>query len=842
MFRKSIKLLVASSFVFTTSLVKATEAAKNPFQQTIDGSVEVNKTFNSFFQQSLNESQSANSAPGSTSDRYSVEKYVLGLPSISGAGSTNQGQANGDCDLNKADYLYRPENLYSKIVGNSDTNQSSAQGQSPTMPATLNKPFSPLANKAYCEMQRQFNGMAIADFNRPAVENLDQEYVAAKERLKKKDTLVVVIPGIFGEFIDQVAFGEVFGQGLAKLAASKNNTDANSANQSTFAESFHQFLEDNKENPEVLKLIADKRFLVKNLQNYDSNNKQSVFSEISVDEWIRVSSVEDSDGATLYKVAVLGLEPMSLESLGKQEELALIYGRRLIKFMELYKMQAGRYPTDIIVAGYSRGTPVAQEMLAIMNKGPRPQGDQYLKSKMSMMKRAEPWIKNVKAAVSLGGVVLGSSLGDESVVYRQDAPLNVLLLQKLKSLLTRLEIISLDDVKSAEGAFAKAGKRNRVGETMIPNARGTSIRWKTIDLKADEDVKKALESLTTKVGKNLKEIQKFKEFIKGKVDSTTITPEQRQALQEILKVLSVVDNFNQMPLSLKTVEELKEFLTDIKGVPAALMSLREVIEKSSKLLPDFMGIKELLYKSSQLAPDVGGMSEFNKKIMENFGFFAAFDAAKKSLEKPTLGEKLKALAQVNNLVKYFVYFFDKVWDGASELGTIPRLSWLAENAGSLPTHVTYYSLIGVLQSKDSQYYKDTLNYGFNTSADQEFLNGSWANLSNVGSNESHDGLDLTFAGSKINDSQVDWYKTILWPHVLGALSEGNVKVKTKILGILKTHHWGLALPFAFLNKTNLDPITGHYREDNSKVDNVNPFPRADLLKAAVMAIETDSQK
>ncbi len=71
------------------------------------------------------------------------------------------------------------------------------------------------------------------------------------------------------------------------------------------------------------------------------------------------------------------------------------------------------------------------------------------------------------------------------------------------------------------------------------------------------------------------------------------------------------------------------------------------------------------------------------------------------------------------------------------------------------------------------------------------------------------------SGLALNDSQTVFSRTRIWPEVTAALNPRQSLGATYYLGMLGTHHWGIALPYAF-------PMA-----DGS----LNPFPRAALIDA-----------
>lgn len=173
-----------------------------------------------------------------------------------------------------------------------------------------------------------------------------------QDLMKRRSLTFVVVPGVLGEFIDIRAFEEIFARDSSykrewpRLAALGNN--------------------------------RDERF---NLQAYANVTMQ-------LSDLIDAASVDDASGRPLFKIIILKTPLGSLESVGKNDEKAQIFNRRLQKYQEATGDQ------NLVLLGYSRGTPLALEMIV-----------QAEKQKLG-------YLKNVKAVVSYAGVVMGSSLAD----------------------------------------------------------------------------------------------------------------------------------------------------------------------------------------------------------------------------------------------------------------------------------------------------------------------------------------------------------------------------------------------------------------------------------------------
>lgn len=170
--------------------------------------------------------------------------------------------------------------------------------------------------------------------------------------LKTSPITVVIVPGVFGEFIPIDPFQEFF------------------AAPSTFRSLFHR-------------RVADTRKQLPSFLLRDGAIKKNL------SDLIHVGSIRGKDGQELVPIIVFHTKEMSLESLGMIEDRAQIFSDRLRAYLELTGQNQ-----KLLFVGYSRGTVIGLEMLARAEQN------------------REQWLANVVGMVSLGGVVWGSSLAD----------------------------------------------------------------------------------------------------------------------------------------------------------------------------------------------------------------------------------------------------------------------------------------------------------------------------------------------------------------------------------------------------------------------------------------------
>ena len=195
--------------------------------------------------------------------------------------------------------------------------------------------------------------------------------------LRKKQITLVIVPGIFGEFIPNRAFEEVFA--------------ANSSAKRAFANS--------------VKNRADLKESVFNLQQVKE-------IPANLDQILSVASIDDAAGQPLVKIVLLTTPMASLETLVDVKEQSDIFIRRLQKYLSINNDQ------NLVLVGYSRGASTALEML------------------YQAQKNNSPWLSKVRGVVSLGGVVMGSTLADDAMSTQG---LSGALIEELMTVVEKLE-------------------------------------------------------------------------------------------------------------------------------------------------------------------------------------------------------------------------------------------------------------------------------------------------------------------------------------------------------------------------------------------------------------------
>jgi pimeloyl-ACP methyl ester carboxylesterase len=195
---------------------------------------------------------------------------------------------------------------------------------------------------------------------------------------QRKPLTIVLVPGVFAEFIENRAFEEVFEK------------------PSAFRESFAQAVASRKAAGDDS--ATDRVAHLRDLKSPRPAAEIAAESARDLNQLIHVGEI--AAGAATVRVILFYTEFGTLESLGRNEPMARLYRARLQKYLKLTGAQS------LALVGYSRGAPLALEMLA------------------QAKAESDPWLADVKAVVSLSGVVLGSSLADGAMDEASQSPMH----------------------------------------------------------------------------------------------------------------------------------------------------------------------------------------------------------------------------------------------------------------------------------------------------------------------------------------------------------------------------------------------------------------------------------
>ena len=175
----------------------------------------------------------------------------------------------------------------------------------------------------------------------------------------------VVLPGLMGEFIDDMPFSGIF------------------AGASSFRNRYQDALDQVKDRVFDLGALGE--------------------VEVPLGDVVRLGGLDDPTGKPLLQVLFLRARPGSLESVGPMAAAAGTGLRRLSKALAL---MAPADVSDVYIVGYSRGLPVALEMAVEALAAPE----------------VYPVGRALRGVVSLGGVTLGSEHADHGPLESVPSP------------------------------------------------------------------------------------------------------------------------------------------------------------------------------------------------------------------------------------------------------------------------------------------------------------------------------------------------------------------------------------------------------------------------------------
>jgi hypothetical protein len=222
---------------------------------------------------------------------------------------------------------------------------------------------------------------------------------------------IVLVPGIFGEFIDSRLFEEV----LAKTNSSGS--------------------------------VRFRAAVAKAVGTSDATDRmyaQSALGDVAypLDQIVDVASIDDAKGEPLATLAFMRPKSGSLESLGTLDDNTSRYLPRIGKALRLLGN-----PKNVYILGYSRGTANALNIVASAARA----------------SSENPWISDVKGVIALAGVIYGTPLADAT---RDPDNVTGTMMRKVVAIADSLE--SCSPAKSTVTAAADRVKNISIWTTNIP--------------------------------------------------------------------------------------------------------------------------------------------------------------------------------------------------------------------------------------------------------------------------------------------------------------------------------------------------------------------------------------
>ena len=214
-------------------------------------------------------------------------------------------------------------------------------------------------------------------------------------RVPARPVTLVVIPGIFGEFIEQLPFQEVIDQ---------NNSRYHKKWQST------------------LEQVPDKVYSLLEMKEVPCH----------LSDVVKIGSIDEGE-RSFANVIVLDAGSGSLETLGSLASNVEVFQRRLSRVFELIADE-----TEIYLVGYSRGLAVALELVSSLH-------EQSKSGEISPA--AGAWFGRIRGVVGLGGVYYGANFAHQVLTGKSGATSD--LVRLLCDVAGRLMTVP-DDARLAE--------------------------------------------------------------------------------------------------------------------------------------------------------------------------------------------------------------------------------------------------------------------------------------------------------------------------------------------------------------------------------------------------------
>lgn len=253
---------------------------------------------------------------------------------------------------------------------------------------------------------------------------------------------------------------------------------------------------------------------------------------------------------------------------------------------------------------------------------------------------------------------------------------------------------------------------------------------------------------------------------------------------------------------LKALDELQAVLRPLDGV--ALADRPAVIVANTGAWARF--VKEMIaidpgFANATLAnskgADLGAMFVLLREVWLKFNLDHFFSVYSENIHR------FKRLAEA-------------VRSAARGLSTAERLAWWRTH--TVPTAgLTYYSLVATMADPGTARMgvanaASLASYG-PASPDYRTLIAGYRDF-------------VSMSGFALNDSQVALHKAMLWPEAHGTLNLKQEPMQAKVLGVLATHHWALALRVVL----------------ETREATLNPYPRVALLRALAEKVAWDIQR
>lgn len=532
--------------------------------------------------------------------------------------------------------------------------------------------------------------------------------------------LYIFAPGIFGEFIDDHPFQDVL--------------DANNTNPSPYKQSFLKNLKDSNINA---KFKTDLRLRNEDIKYVDYINaktpaeKRNVGrSNVDLDKLILIGVIKDSTGKVIANTLTLDTKELSLESLGALRNNSIMFVRRVSKFFNLM----GKTPKNIILEGYSRGTPIALDMLALGFEKKCSEFSDFNSDaalEHGCTTEGKNWTNNIHGFLGVAGVIYGSELADVGFKVPVTKEAGNTATANVDDQVMAKQLAALNKVLDEKNGIQYTPLRESysMGDGVIDSMKkigGTAKNNIAIDL---EIAKITLQNTV-----------KWIEFLKtmAEIQNSGFRKNAEEALKE---VKSIIEDKDTNPAVIYS--KLKTAVLKIKS---GLLAFQKDLQTKRKVDLNASLAKGVLY------------------LTEGFG-------------------ELK----YNDNIRQFRSLMEETLAAAEDLTSRSRFAWWQNN--SIPTeNIKYYTVSATMNENDKELNGSPLDksavsfYSYNTETpDLGGLIASYDQFINLGN----------FTN---NDSQVSLHKSSFHPQIAPFHNKKNQQIfKAESLGLFHTHHWGLTL-------------------------------------------------
>ncbi len=707
------------------------------------------------------------------------------------------------------------------------------------------------ARKVYCENIAKWQCRAPFSFYEKAFNvpfspepSILEEISEIYKKMSVAPPTIVIIPELFSEFVTQKAFGDVL-------------TDT-----SPVKESFSKLTKDPKFCQIRENFNSDYCDPVFNILELGELANKDGIKGVSLNDLVEFGSIRTGtvSNEIISNVVLLKSIPLSMDTVRSMGDSATIYARRIQKLANLMPNLFG----NVVLVGYGRGAPVGFEILS-----------QSVENRLKY-----PWVKNVRSMLSIGGMIFGSAIIDES------------------QLISDGHRVEQNSHKGATdfgitGVLGKEVDRSEKKSSELLNPIYSSARLTSAMAEYTRNLNLLSESL-----KQEKSTQRDKAFIhasmvlysfsfvnellsiqKTYMEAVNKNALAEKALVEQEKAPSISTEAkrpNSDPILSAEALEPKKSSVNLDGGSSLLFQFLDPAIKTKKfdaqnaksvlMDPDFQNkffhflldlfangqdskLKERFYKiiNPMLNLKLTELHKSQQARMNVLKGYLSTNDVRENLDKlmpdifglsnlvsvNTLGaclDKFRSklvesverknpsiiLLEIENEVLRMKHLFSGVLSSTKDLSTNERIKWWTEHA--IPKDVNYFSIVGLMDKGDSSLIKAKI--GFDYSPDTLIMLRNYADYSQVGTRYKRF-VSSFYRGGFLNDGQVSIEKATLWPDLVAGLNPMNEGINSELLAIIGTHHWGLAMPFVIpkMNKNKLGPV-----------------PRANLLKGTIMSI------